>query len=156
MTLLIRKAQLADAPELAEVHIRTRQHAYRGLLPSDFLARLSIDRRTTQWKEWLTQPSSNLAVFVAIVDGKVSGFSWVCSARGDDDKSTGELFAIYVMPESQGKGIGSRLIEKGEDYLQSAGFSEMILWVLAKIEPSLRFYENRGWKTDGSTKVQKW
>jgi hypothetical protein len=36
---------VADAPAIGEVHVRSWQAAYEGLIPADFLARLSAEMR---------------------------------------------------------------------------------------------------------------
>ncbi|MEZ4741946.1 MAG: hypothetical protein R3B45_05785 [Bdellovibrionota bacterium] len=41
--MLIRKARIEDAAEIANVHINSWREAYRGLLPESFLDFLRID-----------------------------------------------------------------------------------------------------------------
>jgi hypothetical protein len=43
--LTIRAATVADATAIGEVHVRSWQAAYAGLIPADFLARLSAESR---------------------------------------------------------------------------------------------------------------
>ena len=41
----VRRAVLADADALGDVHVRVWRWAYRSLMPDDFLHRLRADRR---------------------------------------------------------------------------------------------------------------
>ena len=44
MDVIVRRARLRDAPGIAAVHVSAWQDAYAGILPSDYLAGLSIPR----------------------------------------------------------------------------------------------------------------
>lgn len=157
MTLLIRQAELKDAFALAEVHVRTWQHAYHGQLPDQFLAGLSIEQRTTQWKDWLSYQSPLSSVSAAVNDGSIVGFSWVDRCRDDDvPVHTGERYAIYVLPMVQGKGIGKGLINAAVDRLRTVGCQLATLWVLESNSTARRFYEHHGWSPDGSPKTEQW
>jgi ribosomal protein S18 acetylase RimI-like enzyme len=157
VTTLIRAAELNDAPGLAEVHVRTWQHAFRGQIPDDFLDGLSVERRTSQWESWLSQLSSDSAVHVAEKGDSIIGFCWVGPARdGDSVDLTGELYAIYVLPDFQHEGLGSSLMAAGLNSLKAAGLRKATLWVLESNAPSRAFYERRGWSASGRTKTERW
>jgi ribosomal protein S18 acetylase RimI-like enzyme len=49
---------------------------------------------------------------VAVIDGRVAGF---CSYAGD------RIFGLYVHPQSQGRGVGSALLRRGESVLRDGG-----------------------------------
>jgi GNAT superfamily N-acetyltransferase len=51
-----------------------------------------------------------------------------------------ELYAIYLLEQAQGQGIGTALLKKLAESLSSKGFTSMIVWVLEK-NPSRHFYE---------------
>lgn len=46
MKLSIREATAADAEAIAKIQIETWQNAYLGLIPNDYLAKLSIPKKT--------------------------------------------------------------------------------------------------------------
>jgi ribosomal protein S18 acetylase RimI-like enzyme len=157
MSTLIRAAELNDAPALAEVHVRTWQHAYRGKLPDNLLDRLSVERRTEQWREWLKQPQPGTSVSVAIEGDKIVGFCWVGPTRDSDaGDGTGELLAFYVLPNFQGSGVGNSLMLEGLRQLKQAGFQRVTLWVLDTNTKARGFYERCGWTADGSRKTEDW
>jgi hypothetical protein len=43
--MIIREAELRDARGIAEVHVRSWQAAYAGIIPDEEFARLSVDQR---------------------------------------------------------------------------------------------------------------
>jgi ribosomal protein S18 acetylase RimI-like enzyme len=59
---------------------------------------------------------------------------------------------IYATPEAWGTGIGRGLMTAGLDRLASAGFGEVLLWVLDSNDRARRFYERAGFAADGATK----
>ncbi len=148
----IRPATREDARPIAEVHVASWRHAYRGLLPDDYLERLSVDDREAQRLAWFADPRSSSGVLVAEDDaGRVVGFATFGPSRDDDaPMGTGEVPAIYVDPAEVGTGIGRQLIEETAAALREAGFTRATLWVLEENASARRFYEKVGWTWDGA------
>ncbi|PMU12980.1 GNAT family N-acetyltransferase, partial [Pseudomonas sp. GP01-A9] len=101
---MIRAARIEDAGDIASVHIRSWQQAYRELMPADYLASLEATqpRREAFWRQSIEQGSE--AVFVAQVEGRVVGWIVVSSSRDEDADPgvTGEVQAVYVLAEHWG------------------------------------------------------
>lgn len=61
----------------------------------------------------------------------------------------GSVEQLYVLPRSQGQGVGSRLLA-----IAQRSSSELSLWTFQRNEPARRFYEKRGFvtieQTDGT------
>ena len=53
--MIIRDAELRDARGIAEVHVRSWQAAYAGIVPDEDLARLSVDQREQFWAQILSK-----------------------------------------------------------------------------------------------------
>lgn len=137
----IRKAVFKDAPNIAKVHVDSWRTTYKDILPEDYLSKLSYDQRTKQWENNM----ENQNVYVAENgQGKIIGFS-VGGKRATEDYEAydGELFAIYILEEEQGNGVGKLLLEPMVDDLTEAGINSMIVLVLED-NPSKRFYEKLG------------
>ncbi|MCB0167237.1 MAG: GNAT family N-acetyltransferase [Anaerolineae bacterium] len=152
--ITVREAQLADARRIAEVHVASWQAAYRGILPDKMLDNLSVEHRQENWQTWLVQTKGH--VLVLEVAERVEGFV-MCGATRDKDvdrQKVGEIYAIYLHPESWGHGCGRALVGAAKEVLHQDGFSELLLWVLEANEPAKRFYERVGFKADGVTKVE--
>lgn len=157
MPVTIREATLADAEAIARIHVAMWQHAYRGQMPDDLLDNISLERRLTWRTQMLSSPAPQSHALVADEAGEVLGFCDVGASHEEGTGSTdGALYAIYVAPGTQGKGIGSALIDAGVRCLQAEGFTRATLWVLATNAPTIRFYERKGWAADGVTKVEHW
>ena len=98
--MTIRDATVADAQAIGEVHVRSWQAAYAGLIPADFLAGLSVQARAASWARLIADGGS---VLVAEDDGVIVGFA----AYGP-----GRLFALYLLPEQWGRGLGRALHDR--------------------------------------------
>lgn len=151
--MAIRRATIDDVAQLAAVHVQSWQAAYRGLLPDEFLANLSVERRMTQWQARLSDSANDTPVYE--VDGLVVGFVSYGRCRDEDlGDNVGEIYAIYLLPHSWGQGIGAALMQEGLARLQEKGYRSVSLWVLAGNDRAIRFYEQFGFKPDGTTKVE--
>jgi len=151
--LIIREAKLTDAKNIAKVHVKTWQQAYRRQIEDDFLNKLSVEKRTKAWEDNIANSKINQKTFVAERNGKILGFVAVGPCRDKDAKKEwGELYAIYVDQRYASKGIGTMLTQKGLDFLKEQGFKEVTLWVLTTNIKGRLFYESKGWKTEGKTK----
>ncbi|MEU4695201.1 GNAT family N-acetyltransferase [Actinoplanes sp. NPDC023714] len=142
----VRPAVPADAPGLATVHVLTWQAAYRGMMPQAYLDALSVAERAATWRGWLDRIAPPRAVLV--LSPGVSGFVTVGAG---EDPSTGQLFAIYVLPSLWGTGCGRQLMDAGVASLTASGFTSATLWVLEENVRARRFYEAAGWHWDGAT-----
>lgn len=151
--MTVRIATVGDAEQIAAVHVQSWQGAYRGLLPDDFLANLSVERRITQWQSNLTDHAD--ATLVYEDEGKVVGFVSYGRYRDEDlGDNVGEIYAIYLLPDSWGQGVGAALMREGLARLQKQAYQQVSLWVLAGNNRAIRFYEQFGFKADGTTKVE--
>lgn len=127
------------------------RHAYRGLLPDDYLDRLSVDERERTRREHLEDPASEWGTLVVDDAGRVVGFSTYGPSRDEDaTPATGEVPAIYLDPEVIGTGVGRDLLAETIVALRAAGFTRASLWVLEQNVRARRFYEKAGWVWDGS------
>lgn len=135
----------ADIDAVAEVHVRTWQSAYAGIVPDDYLAALDpavfAERRRGN-------PLPGARTMVTEDGGLVTGF--VTFGPDRTEPAHGELYAIYVRPESQGAGAGRLLLRAAKDGLTADGLPDMRLWVLEANHRARRFYERRGLEPDGT------
>lgn len=153
----IRDARPEDAEAIAEVHVRSWQETYVGLLPDDFLKSLDgdIQRRTEVWRKATENLPARSLLLVAEVDDQVVGFAnaAACEDPDLDSELVGELRVIYLRARFWGRGIGKAMHDEAICRLWSFGFNEAMLWVLDSNERTRRWYERQGWRTDGATKV---
>lgn len=148
----LRDAGPADAPAIAVVVVRSWRAAYRGLLPDDVLAGLSVDARERQWSETLTARPPHTRVVVAARADAIVGFAATgppLVADDRDDPTLGDLYALYLDPGVWRRGIGTRLHAAALDRLRSCGFTHAGLWVLDTNDRAVGFYLARGWTDPG-------
>jgi ribosomal protein S18 acetylase RimI-like enzyme len=143
----IRRASLEDVGDIAAIHVRSWQEAYRGIVPEDFLRSLSIERREVAWRDALQSRTSD--TWIAEDAGRVLGWINTGSSRdADAGPRTGELWAIYVDPNTWRRGVGRALWREAEAQLRAAGFHRVTLWVLDVNQRALHFYESIGFSVD--------
>lgn len=153
---VIRDARPEDVAGIVDVHIRTWQVAYEGQVPDDLLAAQEGRRadRTRIWTEAIQNAAKDRRrILVAEDAGKILGFASAGPAR-EEPGHVGEVYAIYLDPDSWGRGIGRELFREADDWLVKEGYREAMLWVLASNSRARRFYEAAGWSADGGTKTE--
>jgi GNAT superfamily N-acetyltransferase len=142
--MTVREATHGDIPGIARVHVNTWRAAYRGIVPDNYLDSLTYESRVARWESQFPDPESDTFIYVADVDGEVVGFASGGPPQSPRDGYDGELYAIYVAPEYQGKGLGGALFKAVARRLHERGAASMLLWVFRDNAPSRRFYEGLG------------
>ncbi len=141
----IRLARPEDAAGIARVHVDSWRSTYKDMISDELLANLSYERRAQGWKEILKNSHNNGFVYVAENEpGEIVGFVSAGPGQAGEPEFKGEVYAIYLLQQFQGKGLGRMLMEAAIKELQSRGVSSMLLWVLKDNLPSCRFYEALG------------
>jgi GNAT superfamily N-acetyltransferase len=146
----VRLATADDSSSIESVRIHAWRAAYRHAFPPEELDALPIDPE--RWRSRLRLPPPGWSTFVCEHDGEVVGFASVGPSRDED--GLGELYAIYVAPESWSTGAGRALIEAAEEQLASE-YPSALLWVLEENPRARRFYERAGWAADGARKAEE-
>ncbi|MCM3601364.1 GNAT family N-acetyltransferase [Robertmurraya korlensis] len=139
--MMIRKAIPADAKGIAKVHVDSWRTTYKLIFPEDYLQSLSYESRENLW----TSVIPNGYVYVAENhQGEIVGFSSGGKERtGDYPGYEGELYAIYLLHEYQGKGIGRQLMKPLIEQFTNDGIGSMTVLVLEE-NPSKHFYQSLG------------
>lgn len=135
----IRKARMEDVSGIAHVHVDAWLETYRGIVPDDYLNRLSYEKRMELWKKNIT----TFEVFVAEKreSEEIVGFlSWGKSQTHPE--YIAELYSIYLRKNEQGQGTGQQLWEAMIADFASKDIHSFIVKVLEE-NPACRFYEAR-------------
>ncbi|MEH7387188.1 GNAT family N-acetyltransferase [Bacillus sp. JJ1521] len=137
----IRKAILSDAKGIANVHVDSWRTTYSGIVPEEFLQQLSYESREEMWKRGIP----NGHVFVAENEnGEIVGFACGGKERsGNYESYQGELYAIYILKEYQGQGLGKKLVVPVVKQLLDKDINTMLVLVLVENKSCL-FYETLG------------
>jgi GNAT superfamily N-acetyltransferase len=74
-------------------------------------------------------------------------------AVGSVSFGRGLLRTLYVLPVAWNRGVGSVLHDVALDRLHRSGAEQARLWTLAENDRARGFYERRGWRLTGRTRV---
>jgi 3-deoxy-manno-octulosonate cytidylyltransferase (CMP-KDO synthetase) len=142
--IIYRKATVEDIPQVAKVHVESWQKSFQGIVPQNFLDGTSVEKREKAFREGFLK--EDYQMFVAETpEGEIVGFADFGRAIGEVSDFDAELFAIYLLPEFQGKGIGGELFKIGVRDLRKKGRKSMCLQALV-VNPYRAFYEKMGGK----------
>ncbi|HXW27438.1 MAG TPA: GNAT family N-acetyltransferase [Xanthobacteraceae bacterium] len=134
---MIRKATRADHPRISEIRFAVREN------------RLSNPEAIGPTVDWVFDHST---FWVWEEDGAIQGFSAA-------DPRDGTIFALFVHPDYEGRGIGRALLPLACDVLRQGGHATAALTTQAGSRAE-RFYRADGWtevgrKEDGQIVFEK-
>ena len=144
----VRPASPADAPLLADVHLRTALAAYAHIFPPEAPAP-TPEEVLAQWDDWLRAGSHR--GFVATAGDEVLGA--VLAGPDPAEEAAGHLSRLYVDPDHWGAGVGTLLYRSAVAHLRAARFDQATLWVLERNERARGWYERLGWRATGERKA---
>ncbi len=102
---IIREANAADIPALAQLHVTTWNATYAPMLMNG----PAVGVREKQWREaFAKQDGSWFCFVVENASGELVGFAK--GTKSDHPEYEGELNKIYLLREYQGRGLGRRLV----------------------------------------------
>jgi ribosomal protein S18 acetylase RimI-like enzyme len=154
MDEVIRPAVVSDAAGLARVHIESWRTTYKGIVPDDYLANLSLESRVQNWQRFLSEFTDKYYTYVAQDEtGQIVGFVRGGPERKGDEVYKSELYAIYLLQAYQGRGLGKRLALTLMERLVESGFYSMLVGVLTE-NPACRFYEALGGQFVRSVEIE--
>ena len=125
----IRRAHLEERPRITEIRLAVRENQL-----------LDPSRVTDADYHWFAE---NPGIWVWEEDGRILGFSAA-------DTRDGSIWALFIDPDHEGRGIGRRLFAKACGVLRASGHRTGSLTT----EPGSRadrFYQAAGWKVMGTS-----
>jgi ribosomal protein S18 acetylase RimI-like enzyme len=141
--IIIRPAAEADLAPLARVNLNAWRAAYRGIMPAEGLAALTLAEFEAVWDENLA--AAHRRNLVAAVNGDIAGFVSFGPTRDDGaDHTVGEIMGLYLDSAYWNQGIGRALCDEALASMRQDGFEEVTLWVLRENARARRFYELAG------------
>lgn len=146
----IRDAKIDDVNELVDVHVKSWQSAYRGLIPDDILDNISREDRAEMWSGTIRDKPSETIVFLG--SGKIIGFANFGESQDNNDAPpNGQIRAIYILKDYWR--IGSELLKYAEESLKLK-YHCVVLWVLGSNDRAIEFYEKQRYVKDGAEKTE--
>ncbi|WJY27301.1 GNAT family N-acetyltransferase [Sporosarcina trichiuri] len=138
----IREAVLADAPGIAQVHVDSWRTTYSGIIPSQYLANLSYEKRTDLWKRNIAR-ADNFVVGAETNEGKIIGFADALERETNTVDHSSDLTSIYLLKEYQRLGTGKKLMNELFHHFTQMEVSKVFVEVL-EANPTRFFYEYYG------------
>lgn len=131
--IVYREAAGDDLPGISRVRFAVRENI---LTPEQLKARGITEASVAA--SFLTTSKG----WVAICGGEIVGFSIA-------DREECSVFALFVHPDYERRGIGSHLFDRAVDWLWANGAKR--LWLsTGPNTTAARFYERRGWTATGA------
>ena len=127
----------------AYVHWRSWHEAYRGVVSDAYLDGITLAKCEAAAYQW---PDN---ILVAKDGERVVGFVGYGESAGQDD-GAGEIYALYILSEYYGTGLGKRLMDAALERLGARG--QVFLWVLRDNARAISFYKKCGFRTEGEEK----
>lgn len=119
MEVIIRKATISDAEDIAKINISSWQKTYKSIFPKDFLDGLSDEESL---KNTILRMQENIKndnnYLVAELNNEVVGFCKIGKSTKENYETCGEIIALYVKNENVKKGIGKQLFIAANNLLK--------------------------------------
>lgn len=132
-----------DRRAIGQVYVQSWRHAYRGIVPQDFLDSLSN-------ADWLPATDAPGMRSLILLDGnRIVGTSCFCASRDISMPRWGEVAALYLLPTHMGRGLGRALLDGAVEALHQDGLTSIHLWVLENNLAARRFYSRNGFRPSG-------
>ena len=137
----IRQARPEEAQSLATVQERASVAGLAHIFPPELYP---YPRESVQAR-WIAAVGDAAArVLIARTDEAPVGAACV---------REGWLDGLYVVPELWGTGLADSLHDRALELVRGFGSDSCRLWVLEDNARARRFYERRGWRENGETRV---
>ncbi len=136
---------MGDAAAIARVHVESWRSTYAGMLPEKMLLKFSNARHEARWwRDVVGRYWHRHYVYVAEHETNgVIGFGSAGASRDWEFDQRGEIYALYLLDEYHGSGIGKALFMALLTRLVEERRPSLVVWVLST-NPSRYFYEALG------------
>ena len=124
----------------AFVHWKCWQETYPGLVSQDYLDKFTLEKSEGKAFQWRDN------ILVAKEGDRVIGFVGY-GDHGPEEPDMGEVYALYVLPEYHGTGVGRQLMDAALEAL--AAYPKICLWAVKGNGRAVRFYEKYGFRLTG-------
>ena len=142
LTIDIRPAEISDAEAISQTHAEAWAYSYAGLIPHKALSSM-IRRRDAKWWESAIRRGTSVMV-LDLGAGIVPGYVTFGLNRARALPQDGEIYEIYLRPEYQGLGLGTRLFAVARNRLKALKCDGLVVWALEDNQAALSFYESQG------------
>jgi GNAT superfamily N-acetyltransferase len=148
LVISIRRAKSEDAAALSGVFDAAWREAYQGIIPALALERM-MARRGPRW--WLSTIGRGRPLVVLDVGESVAGYVSYGRCRDRSLPADGEIDELYLAPEYQGLGFGTRMFKAVRNDLGDRDIKRIVVWALSDNQRACAFYQRLGGKLIAET-----
>lgn len=138
-----------DIDGIVKVHVEGWKETYIGIVPDDYLDKLSIEQGKLHWRALFEDNKTE--VIICKIDGEIIGFVTYGKEQHGYANYDGEMYALYLLKSHHGQGIGNKLFEMAKSGLKDLGYKSMLIWALAE-NKTCNFYLKKGGKKEYKSK----
>lgn len=149
--LEIRKAYPSDAYALINIMDVVWKKEFYDFLPNGIIFEMirNVERRVNHLRDQIIE---NNRIFVALEDDIPVGYIFYAKAQGTAYDAAAEIREIYILPEFQQKGIGTKLFEMALEEIKKLGYTSLMLYCPWESKGISFFMKMGGEKRDLITK----
>lgn len=144
---VVRLASIEDANIMAIIYSKSWLEAYSSFISvNDIIKETEANRRKIIFEKIIQ--SQGFTTFVIQKKELIIGF--MIFKRCNENNSSIELLAIYLLPKYWGQGFGSYALEFAKNYFINSnnGVSKIELWVFDQNNKAKLFYQKNGFLSD--------
>ena len=140
----VRPARRDDIAALVQLRRRSWREAYRDILPRAEIERATGPGSADRLRRAFEGRLRGQRLLVAERPGQgLLGYAWCGPQPIRTLDHPGEIYELYLDPDAQRRGVGSRLLDAAIWSLIDLSLHPVLVWVLAQ-NPARYFYEMRG------------
>lgn len=140
-----RTATPADTTTIADLHTRSWQLHYRGMMDDRYLDEDIVEERLAEWQKRMNSPNPDQHIVMAMDGDQCCGFA--CVYLRYDPEWGALLDNLHVLPGWQRRGIARELVRRTAAWVhENTPEAKYHLLVLAGNANAIRFYDRIGGK----------
>lgn len=157
----IEEATSEDADDICRICITSWRETYADILPDEYIEANDRVRYEPERIAGQIEESDGTVGWLLALDGEESeegephetNETVLGVIRGERlEPGVGEVFSLYIHPDWQGEGVGSRLLTALTERQRERGVTEQLVYVFAEHDDAIGFYESKGFdREDRST-----
>ena len=153
--VVIRKVRVSDAEQYVKLHNLVWRDAYKDIFPQEVFEERDKKAQAiiNGFADWMSANPEDI-YYCAEADGKLVGFMTATLYTKNShfkDKNFAEIMGMYIHPDYQGLGIGSKFKKIFVEWAKAQGATKYVIGVLSDNHNARKVYEKWGGKLDAHT-----
>ena len=152
MDIKIKPIDISDIFNASKMMADSCRQVYIGIMNDEYLSSISNNQYVALLETGLKE--NTIDCLLAVIEDEIVGISVTRKSKIKQYMDDAEMYALYLLPNYIGKGIGSKLYVVTESLLKQQGHKYCSLIVLTQNNRAIQFYKLHGYqKTEHTTSV---